>query len=87
MAVNEPRMQTRLTDLVAEEIRALLARRRMSGRELARQLGESPSWVNFRLTGHTPVGLNDLQRIAEALGVGVLDLLPQSMRTESSMST
>lgn len=76
MAVNEPRTQTRLADLVAEELRALLARRRISGRQLARELGESPSWVNFRLTGHTAIGLNDLQRIAEVLQVTPTDLLP-----------
>ncbi len=66
-----------LTELVAEEIRALLARRRMSGRELARQLGTSPSWVNFRLTGAQSIDLNDLQRIADVLDVDVLDLIPE----------
>lgn len=87
MAVDEPRTQTRLTDLVAEELRALLARRRISGRELARQLEESPSWVNYRLTGHTPIGLNDMQRIAEALGVGLVDLLPSHARHGSIAQT
>jgi len=66
-----------LTELVAEEIRALLARRRISGRELARRMGASYSWVNFRLTGAQPIDLNDLQRIADVLDVEVLDLLPQ----------
>ncbi|HEX6968857.1 MAG TPA: helix-turn-helix transcriptional regulator [Micromonosporaceae bacterium] len=70
----------RLTDQVAEEIRALLARRRISGRELARRLGESASWVNYRLTGHTPIGLDDMQRIAEELEVGIIDLLPEHAR-------
>jgi transcriptional regulator with XRE-family HTH domain len=65
-----------LTELVAEEIRALLARRRISGRELARRMGASYSWVNFRLTGAQPIDLNDLQRIADVLDVEVLDLLP-----------
>lgn len=76
MPLNESQAETRLSDLVAEEIRALLARRRISGREFARQMGKSPSWVNFRLTGHTPIDLNDLDEIAKALGVPIQALLP-----------
>src|SRR5690606_30195369 len=67
---------------VAEEIRALLARRRMSGRELARQLGVSPSWVSYRLTGTQPIDLNDLDAIARVLDVGTVDLLPRDRRQQ-----
>jgi transcriptional regulator with XRE-family HTH domain len=70
-----------LSRRVAEEIRAMMARRRISGRELARKLGVSQSWVSYRLTGIQPIDLNDLQRIAEALDVTVLDLLPRDLRT------
>jgi transcriptional regulator with XRE-family HTH domain len=65
-----------LSQLVAEEIRALMARRRMSGRQLAAQLKVSPSWVSYRLTGTQPIDLDDMMAIAGALGVGVHDLLP-----------
>jgi transcriptional regulator with XRE-family HTH domain len=65
-----------LSALVAEEIRALMARRRMSGRQLAGQLGVSPSWVSYRLTGTQPIDVNDLALIAKALEVGVHELLP-----------
>lgn len=65
-----------LTDRVAEEIRALMARQRMSGRELARRLNVSASWVNYRLTGSQPIDVNDLELIAEALGVDAAELLP-----------
>jgi transcriptional regulator with XRE-family HTH domain len=65
-----------LSERVAEEIRALLARRRISGRSLASALNVSPSWVSYRLTGAQPIDLNDLDRIAEYLGVDVADLLP-----------
>lgn len=68
---------TALSDQVSEEIRAMMARRRMSGRELARKLGVSPAWVSYRLTNTQPIDLNDLQRIADVLDVGVLDLLPK----------
>lgn len=65
-----------LSAQVAEEVRALMARRRVSGRRLAELLDVSPSWVSYRMTGVTPIGLDDLQRIAEVLGVDVVDLLP-----------
>lgn len=71
--------QTHLSDRVAEEIRALLARRRVSGRELSRRLGVSPPWVSLRLTGSQEIGLNDLERIAAALGVTIVDLLPRGV--------
>lgn len=76
MTVDGTATRPRLTEQAAEEIRALLARRRVSGRELARRMGASHSWVNFRLTGAQPITLDDLQRFAEALGVDWLDLLP-----------
>lgn len=44
--------------------------------ELARRLGENDQWLSTRLKGRTPINLNELQRIAQALGLGVLDLLP-----------
>ena len=66
-----------LSELVAEEIRALMGRRRMSQAQLARALKVSPMWINYRLTGTQEIGLNDLQRIAEILDVEVTDLLPQ----------
>lgn len=65
-----------LSDSVAEEIRVLLVRRRMSGRELARRLHVSPGWVSYRLTGVQPIDLNDLQRVADVLEVEVTALLP-----------
>jgi transcriptional regulator with XRE-family HTH domain len=65
-----------LSEMVAEEIRALMARRKVSGRELAGQLGVSPSWISYRLSGKQPIDVNDLLRIANALSVGVHELLP-----------
>lgn len=77
MTTNVSADRMRLTEQVAEEIRALLARRRLSGRELARRMGASASWVNFRLTGSVEIGLNDLERFADALEVDAHDLMPQ----------
>lgn len=65
-----------LSQMVADEIRVAMTRRRMSGRELATKLGVSPSWISYRLSGKQPIDINDLARIAHALGVGVHELLP-----------
>ena len=67
-----------LTERVAEEIRVAMVRRRMSGAALARILGVSPAWISYRLTGTQPIDLNDLDKIATALGVEVLDLVSQA---------
>jgi DNA-binding Xre family transcriptional regulator len=69
-----------LSDRVAEEIRALLARRRISGRQLAESTGMSQSAVSARLTGVTAIDLDDLERIATALDVEITALLPTPAR-------
>jgi len=65
-----------LSELVAEEIRALMGRRRMSQAQLARGIDKTEMWVSLRLRGKQPIDMNDLHVIAGALGVGVHDLLP-----------
>jgi transcriptional regulator with XRE-family HTH domain len=64
---------------VAEEIRAMMARRRVSGAALAAELGVSPAWVSYRLSGKQAIDLNDLERIAAVLQAEVSDLLPRSV--------
>lgn len=78
MSVNVSGGTTALSAQVAEEIRALLARKRRSGRWLAAALGASQTWMSSRLTGATPIDLNDLQRIAEALEVDVVELIARA---------
>ena len=65
---------------VAEEIRALLARRRLSNIALARAIEKSHTYVWRRLNGETAFDLDDLERIAQLLGVTVADLLPRQQR-------
>ena len=68
-----------LRETTAEEIRTVLARRRMSGVHLAQLIGRSQSYVSRRLTGETPFDLDDVERIADALEVEVVDLLPRGV--------
>jgi len=67
---------TTLTERVAEEIRALMGRRRVSGAALARSLGRSEAWISYRLSGKQTIDLHDLEAIAAALGVAPVELLP-----------
>lgn len=61
---------------VAEEVRALLARRRMSATELARALGVSQTYVWRRLSAEVAFDLDDLERIAGVLRVRLSDVVP-----------
>jgi transcriptional regulator with XRE-family HTH domain len=75
MSITPTAAKPSLTMRVAEEVRALMARRRMTGAELARRLGVSQMWISYRLNGRQPIDLDDLERIARVLGVQPLDLL------------
>lgn len=74
-----------LNSHVAGEIRAELARRRMTARELAEKVGVRRMWVQYRLSGTTPIQLDDLHRIAEALDMPVVALLPQPVQQGARM--
>ena len=73
----------RLSELVGTEIKVMLLRRNMSGRRLAAKLGVSQTWLSSRLAGTTPIDLNDLDRIATAIGVPVQALLPDELGPNS----
>lgn len=68
-----------LRERTAEEIRALLARRKMSATQLGREMGISQAYIWRRLSGETAFDLDDLEKIAAILGVEVIDLLPRPM--------
>jgi len=68
---------TSLREHVAEELRALLGRRKMSATQLARHMGVSQAYIWRRLNGETAFDLDDLEKIASILAVDVLDLLPR----------
>lgn len=62
-------------DDTAANIRAAMARQKISGRELARRLGETPMWVQRRVSGQGPTTVDDLARIAEVLNVPASSLI------------
>ena len=63
---------------VAEEIRAWMARRRISGVKLAEQIGRTQPYVSRRLNGEVAFDVDDLEHIAAALGITVRDLIPNT---------
>lgn len=76
MATTEPTGQLR--DQVAEEVRVWLARRKMSGAELARRLGRSQTFIAKRLDGRQAFDVDDLEQVGQILGVSAADLISRS---------
>jgi transcriptional regulator with XRE-family HTH domain len=64
-------------DDVAENLRAVLARRRIPQTTLAASAGMSPTYLNRRLTGAATISVADLARLAASLDLPLTDLLPQ----------
>jgi transcriptional regulator with XRE-family HTH domain len=60
-----------LSQDVAGEVRAWLARRQRSGRSAALELGWTEIYMSRRLTGKTPFSVTDLAALAELLEVPV----------------
>ena len=66
-----------LNAIVASNIRALMARQRWTGRQVAKALGMGHNQVAVRLRGETKIDLDFLISVAELLGVDAGDLLPK----------
>ena len=71
--------------LVAEEIRAHMARRRIKQAQIALVTGKSQSYVSRRLTGDVPFDLDDLENIAALMDVPITDLFPRRPRQGSNL--
>lgn len=65
---------------VAEEIRSAMARRRISGAELARSSGRSQSYLSKRLRDEVAFTANDVEDICKVLGEDLLTLLHAAVR-------
>src|SRR2546423_6279983 len=76
-----------LREHVAEEILALLGRRRMSRASLARRLGHANQMqLERRLAGKVSFTMDELSEIARILGVEVRALFPATPATSSSQA-
>lgn len=63
-------------ELVAGEIRAMLARRRMSAATAAVKLGWSQTYLSRRMRGEVSFSVADLLALAKLLKVKVIDFFP-----------
>lgn len=63
------------TEVTASNVRAAMARKRMSQCVLAAHLGVTQQVLSRRLSGDVPIDVNQLAAIARALGVPVAVLL------------
>lgn len=68
-------MRQGLADSVPALLRAELAKRNIRKSDFAAKLGVSEMWVYRRLTGAVDISLDDLQRMADALGVDPADFV------------
>lgn len=75
-----------LREQTAGELRAQLARRRISASELARRIGWKQPYMARRIDGRVALDLDDLELIAQALGIAVTDLLPEVARRAEPVS-
>lgn len=70
-------MTTGLSDIVAANVRAEMARRKISQRALADKIGISHASIYRRLRGELAFDVDELGAIADALGIDVRALLPE----------
>lgn len=72
-----------LNDLVRAEISAELGRRRLSETQFAKACGWKQMYLWRRLSGQTPLTIDDLDVIAHALDTSAAALLTESIRQAS----
>jgi transcriptional regulator with XRE-family HTH domain len=65
---------TTFTGRAIAEIRAEMARQGWSQADLAEALDQRPAWIWRRLAGHVALSLDDIERIAAALDISMLQL-------------
>ncbi len=69
---------TGTTTQAAANIRAELGRQNKTRAALAREMGVTEMWLSRRVNAQTPLTVDDLTRIANALDVATTDLLAAS---------
>ncbi len=67
---------------VAAEIRAEMARQRITQVELANRLTRAQPWVSRRVSGHVPLALDELEQIAAVLDVPLAQLFGWTRRVD-----
>jgi transcriptional regulator with XRE-family HTH domain len=71
-------MSQSLADFARGQIKAEMARRDLTTGQLAARLKVSDMWVSRRLRGITPIAVDELEQIANALNLPVAIFLERS---------
>ena len=79
-----PTVRASYGELVAAEVRAQAARKRVTGARLAAALDMSAMSMSRRLTGRQPFDVEELAVVADTLGVQVEQLLPRQWAPRGS---
>jgi transcriptional regulator with XRE-family HTH domain len=66
---------TGLSQTITQEIRAEMARQRLSQHALAERLGWTQGYLNRRLTADVSMSIEDLEAIARGLGIPLLQVV------------
>ena len=65
---------------ISAEVRSVMARKQVSGAQLASRVGKSPSYISKRLRADAQFSANDIADICEALEEDLLTLLTAAVR-------
>ena len=60
----------------SDEVRAMAARRRLTGRDIATFLGRDEMWVSRRMTGRVAWTAGELLALTRLFGCALADLIP-----------
>ena len=69
-----------LTDSIAGEIRAILARKNKTKKDLAAALGCSPGYLGKLISGSIPITVDQIEATASFLDIPLMDLLSASAK-------
>lgn len=69
---------------ISAEVRATMARQRVSGAKLAADAGLSPSYLSKRLRDDLPFTLNDIDAVCSALGENLETIVATAARTAAN---
>lgn len=70
---------TPTSERIASNVRAEMARRRITQTEIAKKAGIPQSGLSRRLVGSTPFTVNEIERIAEVLDIQVNELIGEAV--------
>jgi len=73
-----------LNESATQEIRAEMARQKKTVKDLAKAIGVSNKTAYGRMSGVTPLSLDDVYSIASWLGVNPLQFIPDDTKTLST---